>query len=85
MGPGFYLNQAAGRLDWHLDTQVKRRDGSGRVQAFVYSVDPANAEASAGAIHLDGSISAIHRPRLSPPGDPELSLHSEVLTLGGLT
>jgi len=60
MGPGFYLNQAAGRLDWHLDTQVKRRDGSGRVQAFVYSVDPANAEASAGAIHLasqEGSAS----------------------------
>ena len=57
MGPGFYLHQAAWRLVWHLDTQVKRRDGSGRVQAFVYSVDPANAEASAGAIHLDGSIS----------------------------
>ena len=51
MGPGFYLHQAARRLVWHLDTQVKNH---GRVQAFVYSVDPANAEASAGAIHLDG-------------------------------
>ena len=57
MGPGFYLHQAAGRLVWHLDTQVKNNR---RVQAFVYSVDPANAEASAGAIHLasqEGSAS----------------------------